>query len=180
MVALQRLLFNRYFWPARRVYGRVSAGYYERMFGGFGGELLYLPKSGKWALDGALNWVKQRDFNGGSRLSGLLGGGGLVSLRTKLPVLPGTYFTVSAGRFLAGDEGVRFEFKRRFRSGFEFGIWYTRTNGNDITSPGSPGNPYYDKGIFVVIPLAAILPRDTQTARRDLSWRHGTGMSGRC
>ena len=162
VVTLERLVLNRYFWPATRVYGRVSAGYYEQMFGGFGGELLYLPTSGKWALDGTLNWVKQRDFNGGFGFQDYSVVTGLVSLQTKLPVLPGTYFTVRAGRFLAGDDGVRFELKRRFRSGFEFGIWYTRTNGNDITSPGSPSNPYYDKGIFVIIPFAAILPKDTQ------------------
>ena len=38
-------------------------------------------------------------------------------------------------RALAGDEGVRVEFKRRFASGWETGVWYTVTNGDDITSP---------------------------------------------
>ena len=31
-----------------------------------------------------------------------------------------------------------------------------------ITSPGSPGDPYYDKGIFMSIPLASMLTKDTQ------------------
>ena len=38
---------------------------------------------------------------------------------------------------------------RRFKSGTEVSCWYTRTNGDDITSPGSPDYPYYDKGVFV-------------------------------
>ena len=33
------------------------------------------------------------------------------------------------------------EFKRRLRSGVEIGAWYTKTNGNDITSPGTPSDP---------------------------------------
>jgi membrane-associated phospholipid phosphatase len=57
---------------------------------------------------------------------------------------------------------VRFELKRRFRSGFELGAWYTFTDGNDITSPGSPSKPYYDKGIYGSIPLNTMLTRDTQ------------------
>ena len=70
--------------------------------------------------------------------------------------------TARAGRFLAKDSGVRMEFKRRFRSGVEIGAWYTKTNGKDITSPGTPANPYNDKGIFMSIPLRSMLPSDTQ------------------
>jgi hypothetical protein len=72
--------------------------------------------------------------------------------------------TVRAGRFLAKDSGARFEVKRRFRSGFEVGAWYTFTDGNDITSPGSPSSPYYDKGIYGSIPLNTMLTRDTQAS----------------
>src|SRR5690606_19724777 len=72
--------------------------------------------------------------------------------------------TVRAGRFLAKDNGVRVEMKRRFRSGFEMGAWYTVTDGKDITSPGSPDKPYQDKGIYGSIPLNAMLTRDTQAA----------------
>jgi hypothetical protein len=43
------------------------------------------------------------------------------------------------------------------------GAWYTWTNGNDITSPGSPSSPYHDKGIFLSIPLAAFLTSDIQS-----------------
>src|SRR6185503_6926761 len=72
--------------------------------------------------------------------------------------------TLRAGRFLAKDEGVRAEVKRRFGSGFEVGAWYTVINGNDITPPGTPSNPYYDKGIFMSMPLETLLPYDTQAS----------------
>jgi hypothetical protein len=85
---------------------------------------------------------------------------------------------VRAGRFLAGDEGVRFEAKRRFASGWEAGIWYTYTNGNDITSPGTPTNPYHDKGIFLSMPLETLLTKDTRaTAGISLApWTRDVGQ----
>jgi len=57
---------------------------------------------------------------------------------------------------------VRFELKRRFQSGWQVGGWYTLTNGNDITSPGTPDNPYHDKVIFMSMPLETMMTRDTQ------------------
>jgi hypothetical protein len=163
VLKLERLLLNRYFFPAQRVYARASVGYYEEMFGGAGGQVMYLPQSGKWAIDITADWVKQRDFEGGFGFQDYDTVTSLASLHVKLPWLPDTYGTVRAGRFLAQDEGARFELKRRFRSGIEIGFWYTRTNGDDITSPGSPGDPYYDKGVFMNIPLGPLLQKDSQT-----------------
>jgi hypothetical protein len=159
---LERLLLNQYLFPAERVYARASVGYYEEMFGGAGGQVLYLPPSGKWAVDIAADWVKQRDFNGGFGFRDYSTLTSLISLHAKVPFLPGSIATVRAGRFLAEDEGVRFEFKRRFESGIEVGFWYTRTNGDDITSPGSPDSPYYDKGVFLNVPLGPLLLKDSQ------------------
>ena len=86
--------------------------------------------------------------------------------------------TARAGRFLAGDDGIRYELKRRFRSGVEVGAWYTLTDGHDITGPGSPGAPYRDKGVFVAIPLSSMLTADTrQSARIALSpWSRDVGQ----
>jgi hypothetical protein len=86
--------------------------------------------------------------------------------------------TLRAGRFLARDEGVRVELKRRFASGFEVGAWYTWTNGNDITSPGTPASPYHDKGIFMQMALNAMLTRDTRaTATLSLApWTRDVGQ----
>ena len=161
-ISLERLLLNRYFAPATRVYARASVGYYEQMYAGVGGQVLYLSESGKWAVDLAADWVRQRDFNGGFGFLDYATLTSIASLHLKVPVLPDTYATVRAGRFLAKDWGARFEAKRRFNSGIEVGFWYTVTNGNDITTPGSPGDPYYDKGVFVNIPLSPMLLKDTQ------------------
>ncbi len=174
---LPRLLINQYFQPRQRVYTRLSAGLYELMFAGVGGQALYLPAKGNWAADLSVDRLRQRspdgvfEFRDYDTLT-LLG-----AFHYRLPAW-GVTATVRAGRFLARDTGVRFELKRRFRSGITFGAWYTRTDGNDITSPGSPGDPYFDKGIFLSIPLGSMLTRDTR-ARSELAlapWTRDVGQ----
>lgn len=172
---LTRLLLNQLYFPAERVYARASAGIYEEMYGGAGGQVLYLPTGAGWGADLAVDWVKQRDFDGwGFRDYDTVTA--IASLHYRLPL--GITATARGGRFLAKDEGVRFELKRRFASGWEAGVWYTRTNGDDITSPGSPSDPYYDKGIFLSIPISTLLTKDNQeVARMSLApWTRDVGQ----
>lgn len=160
---LEKMLINHYFQPQERVFGRASAGLYERMFGGFGGQLLYVPRGALWAVDASLDTLVQRDYKG----TGFLG------YRTVTALLSGHYklpynltATARVGQFLAKDRGVRMEMKREFASGVQVGAWYTVTNGNDTTNPGAPANPYHDKGVFMSIPFDLMLTRNTATVRR--------------
>jgi membrane-associated phospholipid phosphatase len=158
-VKLQSATVTRYFKPTERVLSRFTGGLLEEMFGGVEAQAMYVPRHNRWAADLWVDWVKQRDFDGwGWRDYSTVTA--LASYHQRLVF--GLTGTVRAGRFLAKDEGARFEIKRRFRSGFEVGAWYTWTNGNDITPPGSPGNPYHDKGVWMRIPLETMLPADTQ------------------
>ncbi|MEX0638052.1 MAG: YjbH domain-containing protein, partial [Burkholderiales bacterium] len=158
---LLKALFNQYYHPAERVYARASLGVYEEMYSGAGGQVLYLGADGGWAADIAIDALRQRDFEGwGYRDYKTLTA--IASLNYRMAY--GLTGTLRAGRFLARDEGVRVELKRRFASGFEVGAWYTWTNGNDITSPGTPASPYYDKGIFMQMALNAMLTKDTRAA----------------
>lgn len=157
---LNRLMLNQYFNPAERVYGRVSAGLYEEMFRGFGGQLLYLPRNERWAADLSVDALQQRGYNGWFDGRDYRTVSALGALHYRLPL--GMTVTARGGRFLARDQGVRVEFKRRFRSGVEVGAWFAKTNGKDITNPGTPANPYNDKGIFLSVPLNSMLPSDTQ------------------
>ncbi|HVJ13428.1 MAG TPA: YjbH domain-containing protein, partial [Burkholderiales bacterium] len=121
----------------------------------------YLGRGGGWSADVAADWVRQRDFDGWFGHQDYDTVTTIASLNYRMAHR--VTGTVRAGRFLAKDEGVRMEVKRRFASGFEVGAWYTVTNGNDITSPGTPSNPYYDKGIFMAMPLDTMLAYDTQS-----------------
>jgi len=174
---LTRLLVNQFLQPRERVYARLTAGFYEMMFAGAGGQVLYLPEQGNWATDFSVDWLRQRSedsvfgFRDYDTVT-LLG-----AMHYRIPRW-GLTATARIGRFLARDKGVRFELKRRFRSGITFGAWYTRTDGNDITPPGSPGDPYFDKGIFMSVPLDSMLTRDTR-ARSEFSlapWTRDVGQ----
>ena len=174
---LTRMLVNQFNEPAERIYTRMTAGIYEMMFAGAGGQVLYLPKQGNWATDVSVNWLRQRATDGIFEFRDYDTVTALGALHYRIPSW-GLTATARVGRFLAKDEGVRFELKRRFRSGITFGAWYTRTNGDDITPPGSPGDPYYDKGIFMSIPLGSMLTKDTK-ARSELAlspWTRDVGQ----
>ncbi len=175
-IKLNRLLLNKYYQPAERVYARASAGIYEEMYSGAGGQVLYMPQRGNWAADMSVDWLKQRDFKGGFGFRDYSTVTALGAVHYRLPV--GLTATARAGRFLAKDLGARFELKRRFPSGFEMGAWYTLTNGNDTTNPGTPTNPYHDKGIFISMPLNTMLTKDTQS-RADFAiapWTRDVGQ----
>ena len=159
--SLSRVLLNKYDNPAERVYTRLSAGLYEDMFRGVGGQVLYLPKDSRWAADLAVDALQQRGYKGLFDSLDYKTVTAIGSVHYRLP--HDITVTARAGRFLAKDMGVRMEFKRRFQSGIEVGAWYTHTNGNDITSPGSPAKPYQDRGVFLSIPLNSMLPMDTQS-----------------
>ena len=159
---LNRLLLNQYLTLDERLYARASAGFYEEMYRGVGGQVLYLPKDSRWAADVAVDALQQRGYKGWFDKLDYKTVTALGSLHYKLPY--DITATARAGRFLARDEGVRFEFKRRFASGVEIGAWYTKTNGKDITNPGTPANPYNDKGVFLSVPLNIMLPMDSQAA----------------
>jgi hypothetical protein len=158
---LNDVYINKYFILLPRVYARLSVGYYEEMFGGTGGQMIYAPKSGNWATDITVDWLKQRDFDGGFGFQDYETITALASFHYNIKKY-GVTLTARGGRFLAKDSGVRFEFARTFKSGTKIGAWYTYTDGEDITSPGSPNNPYYDKGIFFSLPLSALLTKDTK------------------
>jgi hypothetical protein len=173
---LTRLLVNQLYHPDERIYARASAGIHEEMYSGIGGQVMYMPSSGGWATDLAVDWVKQRDFEGwfGTRDYSTVTAIASLNYRMAHRVTG----TLRAGRFLAKDEGVRVEVKRRFASSWEAGAWYTVTNGKDTTFPGSPSSPYYDKGIFVALALGWSLTYDTQqTATMSLSpWTRDVGQ----
>jgi len=157
-VRVDHLLLNRVFQPSERTYARLSGGWLEQMYGGVGGQWLYVERGAPWAFDLSVEAVKQRDFDGRFGFRDYQTVTALAAMHYRLPYQ--STFTVRTGRFLARDYGARFEIKRRFRIGMELGAWYTVTNVVD-TGIGNEGN-YRDKGVFVSIPFEGLLPADTR------------------
>jgi hypothetical protein len=131
------------------------------MFAGTGGQILYLSERHNWAVDLSVDWLKQRapEKSVGFRDYSVVTT--LGSIHYRFPKY-GITTTARIGRFLAKDEGVRFEFKRRYRSGVETGVWFTHTNENDLTRPNREGDNFRDKGLFISVPLSSMLTKDTQ------------------
>jgi hypothetical protein len=130
----------------------------------------------RWAADLTVDALEQRGYKGLFDKRDYRTVTALGALHYRLPY--DITVTARAGRFLAKDEGVRLEFKRRFRSGVEIGAWYTKTNGKDITNPGTPSDPYNDKGIFLSVPLNIMLLSDTQSTA-GFGFRPGPATSAR-
>lgn len=156
-VKLQQAVLNNYQQLATSTYGRLSAGVYELMYNGVGGQVIYAPQGRDWALDLSVDQVWQRNYDGWFGNVGYNTLQSIGSFHYRFPM--GITATVRGGQFLAKDKGARFEVARTFRSGFELGAWYTVTNANDTIGTGST---YYDKGVWMKIPFDFLATEDTR------------------
>jgi len=144
---------------APSLYGRVSAGYLERMFGGVDAELLWKPATQNWGLGVNLAYVKQRAFNSmfGFQTYEALTGFATVYWNTGFK---GLEAQVDVGRYLAGDWGGTFSLSRRFTNGWEVSGYMTLTD----VSFADFGAGNFDKGINVRIPFNWTLPFESRSA----------------
>ncbi|EHL97356.1 hypothetical protein HMPREF9946_04236 [Acetobacteraceae bacterium AT-5844] len=143
-------LYGERIWNvAPDVFARATVGWLEPMFGGVSGEVLWRPFDRGFALGLDLNWVKQRDFDGGLGFRNYSTTTGHLSLYADLPFW-NLYGVLRGGRYLAGDWGGTVEIGRRFASGIEVGGFATFTN----VSAAQFGEGSFDKGLYVRIPLS--------------------------
>ena len=59
---IDRLQFNSFANPYKNIYTKFSAGIFERMFGGYGGEFLYRPFEKNYGIGFEAWRVRQRDY----------------------------------------------------------------------------------------------------------------------
>jgi len=149
------------------------AGYLESMFGGVGAEILYRPFGEQWAVGADINYVQQRDFDMrfGFRDYSVITGH--ATFYYPVPWLPSTLAKVSAGRYLAKDIGVTFDFSRSFGNGVKLGAWATFT---DVSSEAF-GEGSFDKGVYVEMPLDLFFAKSSAQSTR-LNWSFLTRDGG--
>lgn len=158
---IERLIINQFYHLSERTYARLSAGLYEEMYGGVGGQWLYVPRKAAWAFDISIDAVQKRAPSGYFEFQDYRTVTAIGAFHYKMPYK--STATIRMGRFLARDLGARFELKRRFDSGMEMGAWYTITNANDRGGPAAQeGGVYYDKGLFFSIPFSSLLGQDSR------------------
>lgn len=137
-----------YIWsPYKDVYSKVSAGIFEKMFGGIGGEILYKPFNKNYSLGINMFYVKQRDYSQKFSFRDYETTTGHVSFGLNLPL--NIEALVSYGRYLAKDDGYTVELARKTKSGFKAGIYFSQTN----VSPELFGEGSFDKGFYFTFPM---------------------------
>ena len=150
-------LTAEYIWrPGTDLYARGTLGYFETMYGGVSGEVLWYPTNSRVALGAEVNYVKQRDFD---VLFGFQDYSVFTGHMSAYYDLPGNYHAqVDLGRYLAGDYGATFTLDREFNNGFKVGAFFTLTDvGFDDFGEGS-----FDKGITLEIPISWLTGRPSR------------------
>ena len=156
--AITRLTAAYYFRPGPDLYGRVTAGYLERMFGGVSGEILWKPVQSRLGLGAELNYVAQREFDGGFGFQDYDVATGHVSAYYDLG--RGFEAQVDAGRYLAGDWGATVALDRTFANGWEVGAFLTLTDATDEQF----GEGSFDKGLRLSVPISFLTGQPTRRA----------------
>ena len=136
--------------------GKITAGYIEMMFGGIGGEVIYMPDHKHWALGFNAYWLKQRDFDQKFGFQDFETVTGFLSYYYDLPFYD-MRIIIDAGRFLAKDVGVHIDVSRRFDTGARVGAIVALTNCDaECVGEGS-----FNKWIYFVLPLDLWLQRSS-------------------
>ncbi|MDO6724797.1 YjbH domain-containing protein [Celeribacter halophilus] len=144
---IKHLTAEYFFRPGNNLFGRVTAGYLETMYGGVSGELLWKPVNGPLALGAEINYAKQRDFD---QLFGFQDYDIVTGHASAYYDFGGGYLgQVDVGRYLAGDYGATFSLDREFDNGFSVGAFFTLTD----VSFDDFGEGSFDKGIRINIPI---------------------------
>ncbi|MDP2739503.1 MAG: YjbH domain-containing protein [Pseudorhodobacter sp.] len=153
---IDRLTMAWYTHPFNRIYGRLTVGYLERMFGGVSTELLWKPVNGPLALGVEVNYARQRDFN---QQFGFQNYDVLTGHASAYYQFADKYFAqLDVGRYLAGDVGATLTLDRVFANGWRVGAFATLT---DV--PFSDfGEGSFDKGIRIQVPFAWALGQPTR------------------
>lgn len=140
------LTLAHYSRPGPDLYGRVTLGYLEQMYGGVSGEVLWKPVEQNYAIGAEINYVQQRNFDGGFGFQDYDTVTGHVSAYYSFD--NGFHTQLDVGRYLAGDWGATFALDREFDNGWKVGAYATLTD----MSFDDFGEGSFDKGIRITVP----------------------------
>ncbi|WP_319003747.1 YjbH domain-containing protein [Alloyangia pacifica] len=147
---LNYLTATQYFRPGQDVFARVTAGYFEPMYGGISGEILWKPVDSRLGLGLEVNYAQQREYEQGF---GFMDYGVVTGHASAYYKAPNNFhYQVDAGRYLAKDWGATFGVDREFDNGIRIGAFATFTD----VSFDDFGEGSFDKGIRFYVPLSAL------------------------
>ncbi|WP_107818143.1 YjbH domain-containing protein [Celeribacter persicus] len=143
---IKHLTAEYFFRPGTNLFGRVTAGYLETMYGGLSTELLWKPVNGPLALGAEVNYAKKRDYD---QLFGFQDYDIVTGHASAYYDFGAGYLgQIDVGRYLAGDYGATVSLDREFDNGFRVGAFFTLTD----VSFDDFGEGSFDKGIRFTFP----------------------------
>jgi hypothetical protein len=157
----------------RNIKANFTAGILEWMFGGFGGEAIYIPDHREWALGVDLYWVKQRSYEQNFSFFDYETVTGFLSYYRDLPFY-NMRIKTSYGRFLGKDVGLEFDISRRFATGATVGAAFTLTDCDaDCVGEGS-----FNKWVYFTLPMNLFYADSQTRGTAGYSWAPLTKDAG--
>ena len=155
--SLERVAITWLAQPAPEWTTRLAAGWFEEMYGGFSGEVLYRPWKKRWALGLELDPVRKR-LPGTNPFfepnTDVVSGFASLYYQSADGQIDGA---LHVGRYLGGDAGSTFELTRSFDNGLRLGGWLTGTSGAErLGIKVAQQRDHFDGGLRLSIPLGAL------------------------
>ena len=155
-----------YFKYADNIYGRITYGYLEEMYGGVSKEVILAPSNSNINIGAEVNYLKGRNFD---QLFTFRDVPGLSRINGHLSIYWDTnyynYLTqFDFGKYMADDVGGTLTIKRQFPNGTTVGGFFTIT---DATAEDF-GEGSFDKGFFFKLPINSIVPFQSRSSIREL------------
>ena len=147
-LSIKRMQLNYFNQFTPSLFYRFSAGIFESMFSGYGGEILYRPYHRNFGIGFEVWEAYQRDYNQMFDLRNYKTLTGHLNLFYHEP-RTNILFHIKGGRYLAKDSGFTFDVSRIFRSGLRMGAFFSLT---DI-SEEEFGEGSFDKGFYFWVPV---------------------------
>ncbi|RJQ17464.1 MAG: hypothetical protein C4560_08545 [Nitrospiraceae bacterium] len=177
-IVLERLMLNQTGQVYPGILAKVSGGILEAQYAGVDMEVAMPVLDGRILLGLSGSAVKKREPDNPVKLKTDdvkdVYTTAFINMRLNIPEQE-LALDVKAGRFLAGDNGVRFTVSK-FINGVVLRTWYTYTDTSVFEDDFN--RDYHDKGIAVIIPIRLFKGTDSRTTYSYFlsPWTRDTGQ----
>lgn len=139
--------------------GRVSVGYFEPAFAGYGVEWYKPINGGHFGVGLEYQKVKKREVDDFFALKEQSFDAKFINFYAEISSEFGISTSLKYGEFLAGDRGFKWTVSREYK-GFTVGAYIAKTDTSLFTA--QENKDYIDKGVFFSIPISVVKNQDTQ------------------
>ena len=170
---LRRMQVDYVFSINKDVTAKITGGILEWMYGGIGGEVLYIPDNKPWAIGVETYWVKQRNYDQKFTFLDYETLTAMANFYYDMPFY-NLRLEVNAGKFLARDKGAIIGVSRRFETGARIGAKVALTNCN----AACVGEGSFNKWIYFNLPMDLFNIKSTTRSKAAYEWSPLTKDAG--